>query len=453
MDRVDGRKNDAIRQVKITRDYLMHPDGSVLIEIGNTKVICTAMIEDKVPGFLRGTGRGWVTSEYAMLPGSTSSRKHRDITKGKIDGRSQEIQRLVGRSLRSVTDLGEFGERTVWIDCDVIQADGGTRTASITGAFVAMVDAFDKLRRSGAIDLIPVKSFVSAISVGILNGERLLDLCYIEDSNAQVDMNVVMTDKGEFVELQGTGEESPFNYGDMLRMIDLAAEGCNQLYDIQKQALGTDLSSLIGKKPRRIILSTGNAHKVKEIKDILSGTSLQVISKDDVGLKELDIEEDGDTLKDNAFKKAEGISELVKGIVIADDTGLFVDALNGEPGVHSARYAKDNATDEDNRQKLLEELIDVPLEDRTARFKTVIAVVTESGERLMAEGVCEGTITLTPRGNKGFGYDSLFEAEDTGKTFAEMSESEKNKISHRARALLNLKEKLEELIGENTDCE
>lgn len=242
MVRIDNRLNDELRQVKITRNYLLHPQGSVLIEVGDTKVICTAMIEDKIPPFLKGTGKGWVSAEYSMIPGSTGSRKFRDINKGKIDGRSQEIQRLIGRSLRSVVDLGGFGERTLWIDCDVIQADGGTRTASITGAFVAMMDAFNNLKKNKLIEKIPVKSFLSAVSVGIVNGEVVLDLCYQEDSKAEVDMNIVMTDKGRFVEIQGTGEESTFSQDELMQLIALATKGCKDLYEIQKNALGEEIS-------------------------------------------------------------------------------------------------------------------------------------------------------------------------------------------------------------------
>ena len=242
MIRTDNRLNDELRQVKITRNYLLHPEGSVLIEMGNTKVICTAMIEDRVPPFLKGTGKGWVSAEYSMIPGSTGVRKSRDVNKGKIDGRSQEIQRLIGRSLRSVVDLEGFGERTLWIDCDVIQADGGTRTASITGAFVAMTDAFSKLKNDGLIKKIPIKSFVSAVSVGIYNGEPILDLCYEEDSKAEVDMNIVMTDKGQFVEVQGTGEEATFSYDELMQLISLAAKGCHNLYNIQRNALGEEIS-------------------------------------------------------------------------------------------------------------------------------------------------------------------------------------------------------------------
>lgn len=247
MNRIDNRLNDELRTVRITREYLLHPDGSVLIEMGNTKVVCTAMFEEKVPPFLKGTGKGWISAEYSMLPGSTETRKSRDINKLKIDGRSQEIQRLIGRSLRSVVDLDGFGERTLWIDCDVVQADGGTRTASITGAFVAMVDAFTSLKKKNIIDRIPVNSFVSAVSAGIIKDGKVLDLCYGEDKGAIVDMNIVMTDKGEFIELQGTGEESPFSYNDLMDLINLGIKGCNYLYEVQKSCLGEALCKEIGR--------------------------------------------------------------------------------------------------------------------------------------------------------------------------------------------------------------
>lgn len=238
MTRVDGRENNEMRSIKITRNYLMHAEGSVLIEFGNTKVICTASIEDKVPPFLKGTGEGWITSEYGMLPRSTQTRKPRDSSKGKVDGRTMEIQRLIGRALRSVVDLKKIGERTIWIDCDVIQADGGTRTASVTGAFVALVDAVNKLNEIEAFEVYPIKSYVAAISVGISGEEVILDLCYEEDSSAKVDMNVIMTDKGQFVEIQGTGEERPFTKDEMARMMELAENGINRLIDLQREALG-----------------------------------------------------------------------------------------------------------------------------------------------------------------------------------------------------------------------
>lgn len=247
MERNNNRQNDELRTVKITRNYIMHPEGSVLIEVGNTKVICTAFIEDKVPPFLKGTGKGWVSAEYSMIPGSTKTRKARDINKLKIDGRSQEIQRLIGRSLRSAVDLEAIGERTIWIDCDVIQADGGTRTASITGAFVAMVDAFYVLFKRKDIKKMPIKSFVSAVSVGMIKGETILDLCYEEDSSADVDMNIVMTDKEEFVEVQGTGEEATFTNNDLMNLITLATNGCKELHELQREALGEEICEEIGK--------------------------------------------------------------------------------------------------------------------------------------------------------------------------------------------------------------
>ncbi|MBR5001342.1 MAG: ribonuclease PH [Firmicutes bacterium] len=234
--RVDGRQLDQLRPLKMTDNFLMHPAGSVLIETGDTKVICTACVEEKTAPHLKGTGKGWVTAEYAMLPGSTADRKKRDGVKK--DGRSTEIQRLIGRSLRSVVDLEKLGERSIYIDCDVIQADGGTRTASITGAFVAMVQAMKKLKADGLIEEVPITSFLSAVSVGKVADQLMLDLCYEEDSRAQVDMNVIMTDDGRFVELQGTGEEAPFTAEEMVGLVALAKKGCEELCKAQKEIIG-----------------------------------------------------------------------------------------------------------------------------------------------------------------------------------------------------------------------
>jgi ribonuclease PH len=238
MQRIDGRNKDQIRPVKITRNYLKHAEGSVLIEMGDTKVICTASIEERVPPFVKGTGKGWITSEYGMLPRSTETRKPRESTRGKVDGRTMEIQRLIGRALRSIVDLQKLGEMTVYIDCDVIQADGGTRTASITGAFVALVDALNKLVLQEKLKVIPLNGYIAAVSVGIKDGEAILDLNYAEDSTCQVDMNLVMTDKGEFIEIQGTGEESPFNKTQLQELMGLGEKGVNDLIEAQKQSLG-----------------------------------------------------------------------------------------------------------------------------------------------------------------------------------------------------------------------
>ena len=238
--RSDGRKNDQIRHAKITRNYIKHAEGSVLIEVGDTKVICTASIEEKVPPFLKGTGEGWITAEYNMLPRSTATRKPRDIARLKVDGRTMEIQRLIGRALRSVVDLKALGEKTIWIDCDVIQADGGTRTTSICGAFVALVDAMNKLHRHKPFKVYPIRKFLCATSVGIVGDEKLLDLCYEEDSTARVDMNVIGTDEGEFVEIQGTGEEAPFNRKELNELLDLAEKGIKQMIALQKECLKMD---------------------------------------------------------------------------------------------------------------------------------------------------------------------------------------------------------------------
>lgn len=235
--RIDNRKFDELRQVKITRNYLKHPEGSVLIEMGNTKVICTASVESKVPPFLKNSNKGWVTAEYSMLPRSTHFRKVRESSRGKVDGRTQEIQRLIGRSLRSIIDLEKLGERTIWIDCDVIQADGGTRTASITGAYVALVDALNTLLENGSIKEMPIRQQLAAISVGIVNDEAVLDLCYEEDSSAKVDMNLIMTSEGKFIEIQGTGEEAPFSRSELNSLLELGEKGINELMKIQLESL------------------------------------------------------------------------------------------------------------------------------------------------------------------------------------------------------------------------
>lgn len=235
--RFDAREADQLRPVKMTKDYIMHPQGSVLIEMGHTKVICTAMIEEKVPPFLKGSGKGWITAEYGMLPASTHTRKIRDASKGKIDGRSQEIQRLIGRALRSVVDLEKLGERTIWIDCDVIQADGGTRTASITGSFVALMCAFNKMIAAGQLTEAPITDYVAAVSVGVVGDQPVLDLCYEEDSKAAVDMNLVMTGSGKFIEIQGTGEDRPFDQSELTQMLSLGEKGIRELMALQKQMI------------------------------------------------------------------------------------------------------------------------------------------------------------------------------------------------------------------------
>lgn len=246
MPRVDGRKPEEMRPVKITRDYNKYAEGSVLIEVGDTRVICTASVEERVPPWLSGGGKGWVTAEYSMLPRSTQSRKIREAARGKIGGRTHEIQRLIGRSMRAITDLEQLGERQVTLDCDIIQADGGTRTASITGAYVALVDALNKLLKDKHINKMPLQDFAAATSVGRVKGELMLDLCYVEDSMAEVDMNIVMTGRGNFIEIQGTGEEASYTREEVNGMLDLAGSGIERLISYQKEVLGEAAETIKG---------------------------------------------------------------------------------------------------------------------------------------------------------------------------------------------------------------
>lgn len=241
--RADGRKNNELRTIRITRSYLKYPEGSAHIELGDTRVICTASIEDKIPSFLKGTGQGWVSAEYAMIPGSTGVRVARE--RGKVNARSLEIQRLIGRSLRSVVDLRSLGERTIWLDCDVIQADGGTRTAAISGAYVALAEALFHLRQKDQLERFPLYDYLSAVSVGLYNDMPVLDLAFEEDSKAGVDMNVVMTAAGKLVEVQGSAEDKPFSREQMDQLIDLASAGVIEITARQKEALGREIDALI----------------------------------------------------------------------------------------------------------------------------------------------------------------------------------------------------------------
>ncbi len=238
MLRSNNRKFDEIRPINIIRNYIKYAEGSTLMKMGDTKIICTASVEDKVPLFLRGTKQGWISAEYAMIPRANQIRNVRDSIKGKISGRSSEIQRLIGRALRSVVNLNELGERTIWIDCDVIQADGGTRTAAIVGSFIALYDALNYLKAEGLLNNIPIKDYIGAISAGIVDGEMILDLNFEEDSHAQVDLNMAMTEKGEIVEIQGTAEGRPFSKRNLQELIKLAQIGIKKVVEIEKEMLG-----------------------------------------------------------------------------------------------------------------------------------------------------------------------------------------------------------------------
>jgi len=417
--REDGRRFDEERKIKITRDVNIYAEGSVLIEVGNTKVICTASVNDKVPSFLRGTGKGWVTAEYSMLPRATNERNPREASKGKLTGRTVEIQRLIGRALRSSIDLEKLGERLITIDCDVIQADGGTRTTSITGGYIAEN---------------PLISNVAAISVGKIDSNLMVDLKYSEDSAAEVDMNVIMNKKGEFIEVQGTGEESTFTRTELNQLLDLAENSIKRLIDLQDK--------IINQETLKIFLATANKHKIDEISDIFSGIdNIEILSIKD-GIEIPEVIEDGKSFEENSKKKATEIAKFLNMITIADDSGLCVDALNGEPGIYSARYSG-TGDDLKNNEKLIENLKDI--ENRKAKFVSVITLAKPNGETYSFNGEIEGKIIDTPRGNTGFGYDPHFYVEEYQKTLAELPEL-KNKISHRAKALEKLKKELKDIL-------
>ena len=421
-----------MRGVSITPDYTEMAAGSALICCGKTRVLCTASVSEGVPPFLKGTGRGWLTAEYAMLPGSTPQRKARDGVKK--DGRGVEIQRLIGRSLRAACDLSRLGERTIYIDCDVLQADGGTRTASITGAFVALCLAVDRLLREGTIVDSPIIRQVAAISAGVVDGQCTLDLEYAQDSRAQVDMNIVMTRdaRGDlaFVEVQGTGEGRAYTREELNTLLDLGQKGVLQLMDVQLEALG-ERGAVLFKKPR-LVLASNNFGKLKELK-VLLGDRYDVRSMREMGV-DAEIEENGETFEENALIKARALTKICGCAALADDSGLVVDALGGRPGVHSARYCGVHGDDEANNQLLLKELEDVS-EPRTARYACAIALCRPGRAELVSFGTCEGEILREYRGEGGFGYDPLFFSADLHNTFAEASAEDKNRVSHRARAI------------------
>ena len=434
MNTID-RAPDELRMVRILPDYTEMAAGSVLICCGRTKVICTASVQEGVPSFLRGKGKGWLTAEYAMLPGSTPQRKQRDGVKK--DGRGVEIQRLIGRSLRAACDLTRLGERTIYIDCDVIQADGGTRTASITGAFVALCIAVDKLMQMGTLVDSPIIRQVAAVSAGIIDDICTLDLEYAQDSRAQVDMNIVMTRDGEgnlgFVEVQGTGEGRCYTRAELDRLLALGGKGCLELMQSQRDALGSR-AEVICKKPL-LVLASNNFGKLKELKQML-GDRYDVRSMREMGV-ETEVEETGETFGENALIKAKALMGICNCATLADDSGLCVDQLGGRPGVHSARYCGVHGDDEANNQLLLKELSDKPAPHK-AHYGAALALCRPGREPVIVYGRCEGQIIGEYRGSGGFGYDPLFLSDDLGVTFAEADPQAKNGVSHRARAIQKL---------------
>ena len=438
MPRPDQREPNELRNCEIIPDFVRTAAGSCLISTGGTRVICTASVEEGVPPFLKGRGQGWLTAEYSMLPASTGRRKARDGVKK--DGRGVEISRLIGRALRQAVDRRFLGERTVTIDCDVLEADGGTRTAAITGGFVALCCAVDRLLREGKIAESPIVHQIAAVSAGIVDDVPCLDLCYAEDSAAQTDMNFVMDENGAFVELQGTGEGRAFTRPELNQILALGEKGVRELQQKQRLALG-ERAQVIA--PRRtIVIASNNPHKIMEISDMLDDR-FRVISMREAGF-DGDIDENGATFEENAIIKATAVMRATGLMALADDSGLSVDALDGEPGVHSARYAGVHGDDRANNDLLIEKMADIPAEDRTAQFVCAMALALPNGEIRTAEGTCPGVITFYPRGDGGFGYDPYFEYL-SGETFAEMAQEEKNRISHRAHAMQNMLPLLEDL--------
>lgn len=412
--------------------------GSCLISTGKTRVICTASVEESVPPFLRDSGRGWITAEYAMLPASTGKRKARDGLKK--DGRSVEIQRLIGRSLRQAVDLSKLGERTVTLDCDVLTADGGTRTASITGAMIALTMAIRKLTDKGLIQENPIVAQVAAVSAGVVEDEPLLDLCYEEDSRAQTDMNFVMNHRGEFIELQGTGEGRPFTNRELKRLLDAGRLGIRRLMKAQREALRGQGAELL--PPPALVVASGNAHKLQELRDMFRGVC-QPVSMKEAGF-EGDVEENGLSFEENARIKAETVMRELGLPVLADDSGLSVDALDGAPGIYSARYAGEHGNDGANNRLLLQNM--EGKQDRTCRFVCTMALALPGEETRLVRGECVGSLLSRLEGEGGFGYDPLFLYEN-GKTFAQMTPEEKNAVSHRFHAAEKMREQLKEIFG------
>ena len=425
MKRADGRLATQARNCTIEKDFVKTADGSCLITVGTTKVICTASVEESVPPFLRNADQGWVTAEYAMLPASTGTRKRRDGIKK--DGRSVEIQRLIGRSLRQAINMKLLGQRTITLDCDVLQADGGTRTASITGAYVALVMAVHKLMQNGLLQQNPIIGQIAAVSVGIVEDQPLLDLCYTEDSRAQTDMNLVMNQQGDFIELQGTGEGRAFSVRELQTLMDYGRHGIFGLMRKQRAALANTGAALLPLP--RLAVATANGHKLKELRDILRGIC-EPVGMQEIGLTD-DIEENGKTFTQNAVIKAETVMKATGLPTLGDDSGLSVDALNGAPGVFSARYAGGHGDTDANNALLLENMKGI--EDRSCKFVCAMALAMPTAETQAVTGECHGTLLEAPRGIDGFGYDPLFLYQN-GKAFAELSAKEKNTVSHRAMA-------------------
>ena len=437
MQRTDGRRNDELRTHEVIPGFVPTAAGSCLIRTGNTRVICTASVEETVPPFLKGKGEGWLTAEYAMLPASTGRRKARDGIKK--DGRGVEISRLIGRALRQAVDRRYLGERTITIDCDVLTADGGTRTAAITGGYIALALAVEGLIKAGKLKESPIIHQIAAVSAGIVDDTACLDLCYEEDSSAETDMNFIMNECGEFIEVQGTGEGRAFSMNELGALIRLGTSGCRELIRLQSDVLRSVDDP--AEKKRTVVIASNNAHKVSELRTML-GDRFHVLSMQEAGFDE-EIEETGTSFEENALIKAKAIARATGYTALGDDSGLAVASLNGAPGVYSARYAGVHGDDAANNALLIRNLQGIP-QPWNAEFVCAIALALPGGYTRVVRGTCPGTITEHARGTGGFGYDPHFVCE-TGETFAEIAQEDKNRISHRARAMELMKKELSKI--------
>lgn len=429
-DRANGKE----RNCDFLCNYIENSYGSCIISLGNTKVLCTCSVEQGVPDFKRGSGSGWLTAEYSMLPGSTVTRKKRDGLKK--DGRGVEIQRLIGRALRQAVDLNKLGELTLTLDCDVLQADGGTRTASIIGAYVALVIAVDKLLKQGRIDENPVITQVAALSAGIVDNEILVDLCYQEDFNAGADINIVMNASGDLIEIQGTGEQTAFSLDSLNAVIMKTRVAILRIMYLQRMALKKAGVSNLPKMCMAV--ATNNKHKLLELNQMLN-EKYNLFDLEFLGYRE-EIIENGNSFKENAMIKSEAVYETLEIPTIADDSGLCIEALQGDPGIYSARYGGYTLNSQQKNQLILKELEGV--ENRNAYFSCCISVSGMEPETKTFEGLCRGSILEKEHGTNGFGYDPIFCYAD-GRPLAEMSTAEKNQISHRGKAVKLLDNYLE----------
>ena len=427
--REDGRADDELRPITITRNWLDHAAGSVLVEFGKTKVLCAASASEGVPRWRKGSGLGWVTAEYAMLPASTNTRSDRESVKGRIGGRTHEISRLIGRSLRAVIDYEALGENTIQLDCDVLQADGGTRTAAITGAYVALADAVAHLRSTGALKGEPLTGSVAAVSVGIIDGTPRLDLPYVEDVRAETDMNIVMTGEGKFVEVQGTAEGAAFDRAELDALLALGEKGCADLTRMQQEAL-------CGREPGLPRLAQRQEDRGDDA-DPASSTS--PTSRCSASTTSSTTTSRSRTRRRSRATRCSRPARawLPPGCRRSPTTAGSASTRSTGCRACSRRAGRARPRSDDrNNELLLAQLADVPDERRTAHFKCAVAFVHPDGEECVVDGVMPGRVIREVRGSGGFGYDVLFEADDRpGSTTAELSREDKDAISHRGWAL------------------